>query len=253
MSNAVSNRAGFQAAVDSAVMELVQREHFHDHSVVTLPVWLPSGSSVLVEVWWRRSTFMVTDGACTYQEAVLMGEERVYGKAAAKVALEAGVEFRDKAFILDQVAADQIAGAIGTIADCAKQAMERTVVKLEERRHGDGTKPLVDKLVQVFTARHVEQGGSFVGASSHSWPVAAIVRADSRPTLFEPVSAQHNAIASVVMKFHDIARLDDPPTRISVVRDKKDLGDMLAVLQQASHVINEDATPEILKSLVGAR
>jgi hypothetical protein len=55
------------------------------------------------------------------------------------------------------------------------------------------------------------------------------------------------------MKFSDIARLgNDAPTRVAMVRNKKEFGTLLGVLSQAANVVDEDAPDQAIERLAEA-
>jgi hypothetical protein len=61
---------------------------------------------------------------------------------------------------------------------------------------------------------------------------------------FEAVNGNHNSVVSTVAKFHDLARLERAPSRVSVIRDPASFGDFLGVLSQASAVLQMAASKE---------
>ena len=95
----------------------------------------------------------------------------------------------------------------------------------------------------------VNRDVSIVGASNTSWHVANVVRLERKLTVFEPVSKHPNSITTATTKFHDLARLDDPPNRVAVVENKERLGTYLGVLSQAASVIVRDVPDTTLKRL----
>jgi hypothetical protein len=107
-------------------------------------------------------------------------------------------------------------------------------------------------LVTTFSKPEVERDVEFVGSSSHKWPVAAIVRHHGKTSLFEPVSKNHISVVNAAAKFHDIARLDQPPKRIAVVNKKAEMGEYLNLLSQAGNVVEYEIPKHDLRDLAEA-
>ena len=108
-----------------------------------------------------------------------------------------------------------------------------------------GCEQLYQRLVAIFRKESVARGVKVVGASNHTWRVSNLVTLPSGGrAAFEAVNSHHVSVASTAVKFHDLARLDPPPSRVSVVRDPASFGDLLGVLSQASAVIQLTASKE---------
>ncbi|MFZ3328102.1 MAG: hypothetical protein WA231_20430, partial [Methylocella sp.] len=57
---------------------------------------------------------------------------------------------------------------------------------------------------------------------------------------------------NTTVKFHDIARLDNPPNRVSVVSKKSDMGEYLNLLSQAGNVVEFDVPENIIRGMADA-
>jgi ATP-dependent Clp protease adapter protein ClpS len=124
--------------------------------------------------------------------------------------------------------------------------------KAAERRYEEDTDILYRRLVKAFPKAEIERDIDFVGSSTHTWPVAAMVKHQSHVALFEPVNKHHTSVVNAAVKFHDIARLDNPPKRIAVVKRKQELGNYINVLAQAASVIEYEVPDETLIRLAEA-
>jgi hypothetical protein len=106
----------------------------------------------------------------------------------------------------------------------------------------------------VFESRAVAKNVEIVGASTQTWPVAAVVTLHGhRSTIFEPVTKHPNSIAHASMKFGDIALLKEhAPHRVAVVQKKSELGKLLTVLSRSADVIDDDETSDRIRRLAMA-
>lgn len=132
MANDRQQDAEFKRLIERAVSQLVHHEHFMTHSVIKMPVWLPSGSGVVIEVWPKRESVLVTDGGSTFTEAELLNADHQFSSYAPKIAEHSGVRYDSQALFIDRVSYDRIHGAVGTVCSCAKQVLDYAVLKRNE-------------------------------------------------------------------------------------------------------------------------
>jgi hypothetical protein len=248
------NKTHLRAVVDELMRELVSADHRPEASFIQTPLLYPSGATVVVRVDEHASEFFVSDMGLGYQEADMMGASLTYARHARHIADSAGVRFDEHAFFTLQVARDQLAGAVMTIANCSLEATTVAAYRLAERKTADEADLLYQWLITIFEPNSVVRNAEVVGASSTRWPVSSIVRGVGRrhATIFEPVTSHHASVAAVTTKFHDIARLDNPPNRVAVVRSKEEMGTYLSVVAQAADVITRDAPSQTLVKLAAA-
>jgi hypothetical protein len=236
-------------AVEDAVREIIAAEHHGRASFVRTPVLYPSGGTVVVRVDDGPESFVVSDMGLGYQEAEMMGAGAIYSRQGRVIAESAGVGFDSQSFFVLKVERDRLAGAIVSVANCSQQAVAAAAYRVAERKTVEAGEILYERLVRVFSKPKVTKDEDFIGASNTKWHVAAVVRTAKEPTIFEPVIKHHASIATAAMKFHDIALLPQPPTRIAVVRNKKEFDTYLSVLSQAAHVIEEKVSDSQLEKL----
>ena len=236
--------------MESVAGQLVAIEHRPDGAFITTPIMYPSGSMAVVRAdVLGHDRHFITDMGMGYLEAEMMGTSLIYARSATPIAEQAGIHFDNHAFSLLDVSRDQLAGAIIAIANASQQAVALAAYKQSEKKIAEDEERLYERLVKVFTPLHVNRDVAIVGASNTSWRVANIVRLERKITVFEPVSRHPNSITTATTKFHDLARLDDPPNRVAVVENKERLGTYLGVLSQAADVITRDAPDRTLKRL----
>lgn len=236
--------------IESVASQLVSVEHRPDGAFITTPLMYPSGSLAVVRVdILSHDRFLVTDMGMGYLEAEMMGTSLIYARNASPIADQTGTSFDHQAFSLIDVSRDRLAGAIITIANASQQSVALATYKQAEKKTAEDEERLFERLVRVFTLQHVERDVSIVGASNTPWRVSNLVRLERRITVFEPVSKHPNSITTATTKFHDLARLDDPPNRVAVVESKEWMGTYLGVLSQAAEVITRDAPDRTLQRL----
>jgi len=236
--------------IESIKGQLIRIEDRRDGALITMPLMYRSGSMTVVRVDISASDrHFVTDMGMGYLEAEMMGTSLVYARNAAPIAEQAGIRFDHHAFSLVDVSRDQLAGAVVVVANASQQAVALAAYKQSERKIAEDEERLYERLVRVFTRSHVNRHVAIVGASNTSWRVANVVKLGNKATVFEPVSRHPNSITTATTKFHDFARLDDPPNRVAVVESKEALGTYLGVLAQAASVITRDAPDKILERL----
>ena len=111
---------------------------------------------------------------------------------------------------------------------------------------------LVTRLTTLFPKAEVVREVEVRGASTHAWPVAAMVTTESGRAVFDVVKPSPVSVVFASAKFHDFARLEDAPARIAVVHRKAALGDLLTVVAQAARVVEDDAPDTVFTRAVAA-
>lgn len=245
----------FAKVVDAVARELVSVDHRPDGAFISTPLLYPSGANVIVRIEPAGGDdYFVSDYGFGFSECDMLGATQQFKKHAPQIAQAAGVAFDTNAFFFAKVTQDQLVGAAATIANCSHDAVSVAALKLSEKRFVEDGETLHRRLVSLFSAKFVAKDGQVVGASKTVWPVSNIVRlqrssGEEHVTIFEPVVNHHSSIAAAVTKFHDIARLDNPPRRVAVVYKKSDFGTYLSVLAQAADVVARDVPDSTIKKL----
>jgi hypothetical protein len=240
----------YRQLFESVASQLVSIEHRPDGAFITTPLTYPSGSLAVVRVdVLDHDRHFVSDMGMGYLEAEMMGTSLIYARNASPIADQTGTHFDHHAFSLVDVSPDRLPGAIIAVANASQQAVTVAAYRQAERKIAEDEERLYERLVRVFTPPHVNRYVSIVGASNTPWRVSNVVEVDRKVTIFEPVSRHPNSITTATAKFHDLARLDDPPNRVAVVESKERLGTYLGVLSQAANVITRDASDSTLERL----
>jgi hypothetical protein len=226
--------------------------HTPEGSFIRTPLLYPSGATVIVRLHVAGERFLVTDLGDGYHEAEMMGTMSIYLRQAPLIAKRAGIEFDQYAFFVLDAERDQLVGAVMAVANCALEAVHLSALKLSERRFAEASERLYTRLVRVFSADRVQRDAQIIGASNRRWQVASLVHANSGVAIFEPVAPNHISVVSATAKFHDLARLENSPARVAVVRDKRGYGDYINLLSQAAQVVDEGVSDETFIRLAKA-
>ena len=232
--------------LDAVSRELIAVEQTSAGAFIKTPLNYPGGTGVVVQVGEADGNrYFISDFGFGLEQAELMGVGRsAFAKYAHAIADSTGTRFDNHAFFVMEVDEDQVAGGVVAVANASQAAVIHTAMRLADKT--DQTDAMLfERLQTIFKVRpeiRLVQRAKIVGYSTTPWHVDALVQSRTKQTIFESVSKHPVSIASATTKFYDIARLQDAPSRVAVVRNKRDLGTYLGVLSQAADVI-EDSAP----------
>ena len=249
MTGSLRSERTFSDVVKHVARELVTVEELTDGALISTPLLYPSGATVVIRIDQNGSNYFLTDMGLGYQEADLPGASLLYTRQAKSVAEEFGVGFDDHALFLNDISRERLPGAVGALANASLQAITLAAYRLSERKNHDAAEFLYQRLIKVFTPSIVARDTQLLGASNTEWHVANLVRFQEKVTVFEAVTSHRNSITSATAKFHDLARLPEPPNRVAVVGRKEDLGTLLGVLSQAASVVTRSVPDQTIKRL----
>lgn len=248
----VGDSESFQEVVRAATMQLVSHEAIGGAHYVTTPLMYASGGYVVVRVERSAGEFFVSDFGAGHEEAQLINGETIYRNIARGIADANGIGFDSYAFFVVQVRQDQLAGAIGAVANSSQEAVNLTSLKVSERRHREADAALYDRLSHVFGRANIARDAHIVGASNTEWHVSSLVTIERRQVVFEPVSKHPNSVVHAAAKFSDISRINHAPGRVAVVSSKKALGTYLGVLSHNASVIERRVDDRVYQRLLAA-
>jgi hypothetical protein len=192
---------------------------------ISTPLLYPSGSHVLVRMDGTGDRWLVSDDGYGHLEAEMIGGLTTFRRLARPLAERAGVRFDERCFFVLEVERDALAGAVITISNVSKQAVERTAFAVEERRIAVSRDVFEQRLVTAFGAKSIVHNISIVGASGKEWQVDAGVTSDPVgdtriERVFEFVTPRSASIAAAVMKFSDIRAAESAPRAAAVLSDR---------------------------------
>lgn len=246
----LSEKTSTKKLLESIASQLSRVEHFDGFSYISTPLLFPSGGSVVVRVQKSASgDFVVTDYGLAYDECDLINGRYYFSRFAPKCANDYGIEFDQHSFFCIEVSESQLAGSIVAVANCVLETVSRVFARVEEFKAQLASDKLYERLSGIFGPSEIHRDFQIRGASNHEWRFDSMLNLNSKIVLFEAVSKNHNSVFSAVAKFHDIARIDAPPTRVSVIGKQKAYGDYLSLLSQASNVIEREASKDTYTKL----
>jgi hypothetical protein len=188
---------------------------------ISTPLLYPSGSHVVVRLDGTGDRWFVSDDGYGHLEAQMMGGLSTFRRLAMTLADRAGVQFDERCFFVLEAEREALPGAVITLSNVSKQAVERTAFAIEERRIAISRDVFERRLIAAFDSRSIAHNISIVGASGKEWEVDAGITSDSRvERLFEFVTPRSASVAAAVMKFTDIRALESPPRTAAVLSDR---------------------------------
>jgi hypothetical protein len=188
---------------------------------ISSPLLYPSGSHVVVRMDGTGDRWFVSDDGYGHLEAEMMGGLTIFRRLARLLADRAGVQFDERSFFVLEVERDALPGAVITVSNVSKQAVERTAFAIEERRVAISRDVFEQRLVAAFDTRSIAHNIPVVGASGKEWDVDVGITSDSRvERLSEFVTPRSASIAAAVMKFTDIRAAESAPRTAAVLSDR---------------------------------
>lgn len=231
----MSEIVSIQTLTRHLTAKLVTARHWHDASFINLPIIYPSGGHVTVRLTHAPQGIKVSDSGFAYREADFHGAGRSFGRTAASIADDFMVSVGKRSVFVD-VAPDEVERAIFDVSAASHMIAERIVSKALKEGEASLNDALADRLDALFNQK-VRYEDKIVGASSTEWDVTALVEHEGHTTVFQAVSRYATSIYKASTAFHYLANLDSPPTLVSVVANKQELGSNLPLLAQAGRVI----------------
>jgi hypothetical protein len=230
---------------EAVTNSLVTQANFAGSTIITVPLLYPSGSHACVQIALHGDRFFVSDLGYGYQESQLIGAEGIFTKNATLIGQKYGVKFDNQSFFVAESSESMLASVVTIVSNCSVECASVAALKASEIRPKVEIEQLQAKLDRIFGANSVEKNSDFIGSSSHKWPVAAKVTNGQQKILFDFVTPFHVSVVSTSAKFHDIARLDFAPRRISIVKNVEKMKDYIGILSQSSNVFELDSEPEV--------
>jgi hypothetical protein len=247
-----TDAAGRSHALETAIRSLVSMSFAHGRFRVDMPVILPSGSAATVTVWPEGGgeTFMVTDdGAALFEVTSGAFSEPIFGRVARDRCARYGAQFDGGTMLYLRVNADQLRGAIVTMANLMKEVVDETINRSLHHNMRPIDLELWDKLERAFAGCRVERRVQLLGESTASHEFSAVVTTNKGLIAFDTFSAQGNSINSVFVKMADIGRGDAPPKGFAVTKRVADIGPKLNLINSVAQVIEVGIETETLHRL----
>lgn len=234
-------------AVEDAVRDLVKVSAWGEFAFVSLPIFMPSGSPASVRIRAHKNGFEIDDGGFAYRELEALGYERSFPSEASKAA-DAEELHKDRRRIWVVVPGSELTRAVCDVALASRNVVAAVYDRLIDAESAEIEDYLQERLFSIFGSDHVRPNDSVKGASTKDWEFSGVVRMDSGLIVFQAVSKHANSVNKASTAFHDLRELPNPPQRVAVVKDKKELGSSLNILSQAGKVIQGDQSDEVYRS-----
>jgi hypothetical protein len=185
---------------------------------IVTPVLYASGTSVVCRIVDRGGHFEVTDNGEAAFIADTMGLGGSFAPAASFVSARGGASYEKRAFFVDKVRREQLAGAVAMVANASAQAIERLIFSTEGARI-KRSRIVFEQRIRSAFGKDAALNGEVRGATS-IWKFDAVVRKEGAiQTVFEFVAPQFSAVASSYMKLTNLQALSDSPKAVVVLAD----------------------------------
>lgn len=221
--------------ISTIAPRLVSSSTWGDASFISLPLVYPSGSFVTVRISYVLGGIRVSDSGFAFRETESFGASRSFPNTARAVAETFDVAVGRRSIYAD-VPLDDVERAIFDVSAASYTVATRIVANVAQDNEVELSDALHARLDRIFP-NAVDYDGKIVGASSTEWEVTAVARADGRKAVFQAVSNYPISVYKASTAFHDIAALDNPPSLISVIQSKAEMGKNYGILAQAGRVI----------------
>lgn len=214
---------------------LVSSSSWGDASFISLPLVYPSGSFVTVRLSYTVGGIRVSDSGFAFREADSFGAGRSFPNTARAVAETFDVVVGRRSIYADVPLGD-VERAIFDVSAASYTVATRIIASVAQDNEVELSDALHARLDRIFP-NAVDYDGKVVGASSNEWEVTAVAKNAGKTAVFQAVSNYPVSVYKASTAFHDIAALDSPPSLISVIDSKAEMGKNYAILAQAGRVI----------------
>jgi hypothetical protein len=239
-----------QAVADAVAKALVDTKLAGGSAFISTPLLYPSGAHTVVRIDGTGDRWFVSDDGYASLEAEMMGALPTFRRLAKPIADRVGVKFDERCFFVMEVETDSLPGAVVTISNASKQAVERTAFALEERRIAVSRTVFEQRLSNAFDAKSIAHNVAIIGASGKEWEIDVGITSDGQiERIFEFVTPRSASVAAAIMKFTDIRASVQPPRTAAVLSDRAQTEPALVALlsRVAGAAIDASAEPDVYR------
>jgi hypothetical protein len=210
----------------------------NDEATVSLPQLYPGGAPVVVGVRRDQDSYIVSDRGGGYLQAEQAGGHLQFARLAPATAKEHDVRFDGHLMFTVEVPSDWVPNAIIFIAAASNRAVELTLQRLAEEKDNSARNQLREVLSFTYGER-VSFDVDYSGHSTRKHHFAAMFRDQRRTALFDLVTPHHVSINSTFVKFADVGRLEEAPSRVAVLSNEARMsaGDINLISETANFVV----------------
>jgi len=244
MTPSVHTRLGTAAIAENAVRELMRASHSGAASFIDMPLLFPDGSAVTIKLEHVEGGIRVSDNGFAYRALEAVGAQRSFSKTAASVASAAELSV-DRRKIFVDILPEFAAAAICEVAAASWLVTERVFQRLPDEEDEEIKGHLLERLALIFPNSLIKEP-NLKGASTHEWPLTAVVHVDGHATVFQAVTNHMQSVNKASTGFLDLANLPNPPRLVAVVKDRDEMAEKLLLLSQAGgRVIEQSQSDEV--------
>lgn len=231
--------------LDAVARDLVLTDVENGLGLIALPQIYPGGDTVVVYVQSTDNEFLVHDRGAGMIAAEHLGGSATYARLAPRLAALHGVEFDGHMMFSARVTRQWLANTIIFIATASRRAVEMTAEKVSEEREQTIREDFKSRVKLIFPKKS-SFDVEIAGRSSRPRTFAALVEGAHGPAVLDIVTPHHVSINGAIVKFQDIAQLEQGPRRIAVLsaEAKTDSADISLLSQWTNSVLRVDATEE---------
>ncbi len=234
--------------LDEVARSLVITDVENGLGMLALPQVYPGGDAVVVYIQASDREFLVHDRGAGMMAAEHLGGSATYTRLAPRLAAMHGVEFDGHMMFCARVDRQWLANTIIFVGTASRRAVEMTAERVAEEREQSVRQEFKDRVGLVFPKK-VAFDVEITGRSSRTRAFAALVNGPHGPALFDVVTPHHVSINGAIVKFQDVAQLEQSPKRVGVLsaRAKTDSADVSLLSQWTTSIVGLDASEEILR------
>jgi hypothetical protein len=245
-------------AVNAAVADLVKVSHWRDSAIVSVPLLFSGGTNVIVKIGLAPSDpkrlgnmmIRVSDYGSAFREVESIGAAASFPRTARKVAADHELGVAKHSIFMD-VNEGEIYEAVCAVSVASWQVVKQIYDSLSDEDEGSVVLELREKLERVFGMGHIVST-EVTGASSKKWDVSAVIAANGNEVAFQFVKDAAQSVYRTVTLFSDLARLEKPIRRVSVISDLAQTNpEYVSILSQTGRVIELGAQDMIYRRAAG--
>ncbi|WP_127752697.1 hypothetical protein [Devosia sp. 1566] len=190
----------------------------------------------------------MNDQGAGYLAAEHLGGTGTFSRLAPSVAHRNGIQFDGHMMFAARVNLDWLANSVIFVGSASRMAVGMTAERMSEDKEVSLRRELQDKLGAAFKGRAAFDI-SLPGRSSRVRTFAALVDGEHGRVLFDLVTPHHVSINGAIVKFQDVAQLEDSPLRTAVLSAEKrtDPADVGLLSQWTTSVIKLEADQSVYK------
>lgn len=229
----LTSNSDIGAVLDDVARQLVRATSEGTSGYIAMPMMFPGGAPIIVHVRRDDDDYVVTDQGKGHYEAEMMGAGAIFERIAKQVAQAVGIEFDGDQMFAARVPRDWLPNAVIFVANASRSAVEMAAERLTANVEDTLRDRLKSALREVFRDR-ASFDVTVPGLSTKGRNFTALVRRDGRTALFDIVMPSPVSVSFAIVKFQDVAQLEQAPGRVALLGGKVDTADQSLLSQWAT-------------------